>query len=351
MNLPHISKGYRVGFDSPRHVLVSLFTLHNETVNIWSHLLGAGYVLYRLFEHTGGRAVAHELDATEHQALLVFLLSALACLTLSSCYHWWGCGSQRLFELLLRADFVGIAALIWGSYVPGIHYAFFCFPHLQTAYQAVIVAVAALGIVGAAFTDVNCPKQSSFRTTTFALLVGFGLVPAVHWCWLVPAHVRWMFLDNLAAMFLRCVSPSFGGKREGGRALDGQMMLLSLLTDQTYPRRPTTHNIARTATASGSRFGPRASPRCVSIDHEPRLPSFSYFSPVPNHNSQPQTRNKQAVIPGRFDLALSSHNLWHLCILVAIVFWHQGLLEYSEALHTLGCHYLDEPPPPLPPSK
>lgn len=200
--LPHITKGYRVGFDSWRHVLASLFTLHNETVNIWSHLVGAGYVLWCLFAHVDGRAVLHEIDAAEHRALLVFLLSALACLTLSSFYHWWGCGSQRLFELLLRADFVGIALLIWGSYLPGIHYAFYCFEEWQWTYQMVIVAVGVLGIVGAAFTDVNCPKQSSFRTTTFALLVGFGLVPAAHWCFLVPVHVRGMFLDNLMAMFL-----------------------------------------------------------------------------------------------------------------------------------------------------
>lgn len=66
-------------------------------------------------------------------------------------------------------------------------------------------------MIGAAFTDVNCPKQSAFRTNTFALLVGFGLVPAVHWCFLVPAHVRWMFIDNLCAMFLRSVSSTRRG--------------------------------------------------------------------------------------------------------------------------------------------
>lgn len=118
--LPHIKKGYRVGF-SVRHTLVSLFTLHNETVNVWSHLLGAVYVGWCLLQHVGGKAVVHPIDVRERSALLVFLLSALACLTLSSFYHWWGCGSQRLFELLLRADFVGIALLIWGSYVPGTH--------------------------------------------------------------------------------------------------------------------------------------------------------------------------------------------------------------------------------------
>jgi len=60
-------------------------------------------------------------------------------------------------------------------------------------------------MLGAAFTDVHCPKQALFRTTTFAVLVGFGLVPAVHWGLLVPVHLRWVFLDNLCYMFLSYV--------------------------------------------------------------------------------------------------------------------------------------------------
>lgn len=71
-----------------RHTLVSLFTLHNETVNVWSHLLGAVYVGWCLLQHVGGKALLHPIDGTERTALLVFLLSALACLTLSSFYHW-----------------------------------------------------------------------------------------------------------------------------------------------------------------------------------------------------------------------------------------------------------------------
>jgi Haemolysin-III related len=33
--------GYRVNFKRKRDLLKSLFSLHNETLNIWSHLLGA----------------------------------------------------------------------------------------------------------------------------------------------------------------------------------------------------------------------------------------------------------------------------------------------------------------------
>lgn len=49
----------------------------------------------------------------------------------STLYHLLGCGSQWLYEVLFRADLIGIALLIFGSYVPGIYYAYYCFPTLQ----------------------------------------------------------------------------------------------------------------------------------------------------------------------------------------------------------------------------
>lgn len=37
----HITHGYRIGFDTPRKILRSLFMLHNESINIWSHFVPA----------------------------------------------------------------------------------------------------------------------------------------------------------------------------------------------------------------------------------------------------------------------------------------------------------------------
>lgn len=42
----HITHGYRIGFDSPQKILKSLFMLHNESVNVWTHLLPALIVLF-----------------------------------------------------------------------------------------------------------------------------------------------------------------------------------------------------------------------------------------------------------------------------------------------------------------
>ncbi|CAI2363109.1 unnamed protein product [Moneuplotes crassus] len=36
----HIHTEYRIGFDSPLKILKSLFMIHNESVNVWTHLIG-----------------------------------------------------------------------------------------------------------------------------------------------------------------------------------------------------------------------------------------------------------------------------------------------------------------------
>ena len=41
----YILKGYRIGFTTTRRILKSLFMCHNETINVWSHLIGAVYFL------------------------------------------------------------------------------------------------------------------------------------------------------------------------------------------------------------------------------------------------------------------------------------------------------------------
>jgi adiponectin receptor len=37
----HITHGYRINFNTPREILRSLFMVHNESVNIWSHFVPA----------------------------------------------------------------------------------------------------------------------------------------------------------------------------------------------------------------------------------------------------------------------------------------------------------------------
>ena len=84
---PHVRSefvlyAYRPTCTSWRPAVLTLFRLHNETLNIWSHLLGAAWVCTMLLE-TLSMAVT---DEGQRLATVVFLLSALFCTVASALY-------------------------------------------------------------------------------------------------------------------------------------------------------------------------------------------------------------------------------------------------------------------------
>ena len=50
----HILRGYRINFDSHWKLFKSLFWLHNETINVWSHLMGM-FLFFYILAHTFNR--------------------------------------------------------------------------------------------------------------------------------------------------------------------------------------------------------------------------------------------------------------------------------------------------------
>jgi len=47
----YIKTGYRINFNSYWKLTKSLFMLHNETINVWTHLLGL-IIFFFLIRHT-----------------------------------------------------------------------------------------------------------------------------------------------------------------------------------------------------------------------------------------------------------------------------------------------------------
>lgn len=66
----HITHGYRIGFNSPGKIFKSLFMLHNESVNVWTHLLPAlillSFILY-LFLFVGPTHILEDLHQRRNQ--------------------------------------------------------------------------------------------------------------------------------------------------------------------------------------------------------------------------------------------------------------------------------------------
>ena len=137
----YIHTGFRPVSRSYLGSLASLTYLHNETVNIYSHLIGAisipaaGVLLryYAIGSHRYARA-----GRADMVVFGIFFVGAVSCLSMSATYHTLSSHSPRVHDLWLRLDVTGIAVLTVATFVPGVYYGFYCEPLLQKIYWTMV---------------------------------------------------------------------------------------------------------------------------------------------------------------------------------------------------------------------
>lgn len=119
----YIQSGYRPASNSFRKSAKSLFYLHNETVNVYTHLLGAVAAV------SGGCALYGALrpryDTATHEDVVMFgcfFLGATICLGMSGTYHLISNHSPHVSRFGNKLDYMGIVFLIWGSFIPSVYY-------------------------------------------------------------------------------------------------------------------------------------------------------------------------------------------------------------------------------------
>ncbi|THH12152.1 hypothetical protein EW145_g207 [Phellinidium pouzarii] len=178
----YIIRGYRRAQNSWKGCFHSVFGyLHNETVNIHSHLWAAIFFLFLLLINSA-LVMSRYPTATLIDSVMcsVFLASAVFCLMSSSIYHMSGCHSEHVSRRCNALDYVGIVVLIVGSFFPAVYYAFYCDPHLERFY----ISVVSLSGLGAAYIVLNPEYQKSShrgaRTKVFIALGLSAIVPITH---------------------------------------------------------------------------------------------------------------------------------------------------------------------------
>lgn len=102
---PFILTGYRLPNQSWRYYFASVFWLHNETVNVWTHAIGCVFVLARAF------ALGWQLDSFRDSRSWPVVGFALGCCLnnlLSSSAHLLHSKSPRHHYVLYIMDYAGI---------------------------------------------------------------------------------------------------------------------------------------------------------------------------------------------------------------------------------------------------
>jgi hypothetical protein len=136
---PFVLSGYRPISNSTAKCVESLLYIHNETANIYTHLIAA--VIFILAQSALQRYLTSlypTIEIGDRLAIAFEGFTAAICFILSATYHSLICHSEPIFRLSLKCDYAGIIILIIGNFLSGLHISFHCAPTLARIYSFMV---------------------------------------------------------------------------------------------------------------------------------------------------------------------------------------------------------------------
>lgn len=123
----YLHSHYRRASNSYYACLSSLCYLHNQTGNIYSHLIGV--VFFSAWAVQTYNELSKRYPTSDQNDLIafgVFFAGAVICFGLSVTFHTLGCHSRRVYHTWLLLDLYGIFAMILGTVYSATYYGFYC---------------------------------------------------------------------------------------------------------------------------------------------------------------------------------------------------------------------------------
>lgn len=203
----YILSGYVPETNSYHGSFLSLAYLHNETVNIYTHLipsvfiilLSASLILLGVFYSF--EIVAKDLSYSVKEsppfvlsdtvAFLVFGFGASACLGLSATFHTLKSHSHAISTFGNQLDYLGIVVLIVASMISIINYAFIDMVAYRLFFWGLTLF---LGTACSVVTLDSKFRTSEWRPFRAAMFVAFGLsgvFPVLTAFWLFGVQEAW----------------------------------------------------------------------------------------------------------------------------------------------------------------
>ncbi|RNF05949.1 adiponectin receptor protein 1 [Trypanosoma rangeli] len=211
----YILTGYRVGYTA-RMCARSILALHNETFNIWTHLIGFVVFLFVIgwffvlvlipSSHQQQNEDALVASHTESKGVTLFLFAAysfgcLMCMLCSSLFHTLlSHKSATVYSWVHALDYFGITFLVVGSFLPFCYFSFACEPLWRWAYLSMISSLGAIGLLGPFFRQWTQQQYANSRTLFYVCMVSSGLFPITHIYFLLPGTISSSFVKGLLLM-------------------------------------------------------------------------------------------------------------------------------------------------------
>ncbi|KAG5488978.1 hypothetical protein JIQ42_00598 [Leishmania sp. Namibia] len=219
----YILRGYRAYYTG-KQCFTSLLRMHNETINIWTHLLGVivfVVLMMQLFtrhiipEYIAGN-VFHQENRTAQPVPVddartawpfiifgTFSLACVMCMLCSACFHTFLCHmSEDLYHRMHALDYYAITLLVVGSFLPFCFYAMSCAPAWRNAYLSMICSFGAVGLIGPFFRHWTSEAFATKKIIFYVCMVGSGLIPTIHLSKMIPLDISGPYVKGLLLMLV-----------------------------------------------------------------------------------------------------------------------------------------------------
>ncbi|KAK4690633.1 adiponectin receptor, partial [Lecanoromycetidae sp. Uapishka_2] len=181
-NNRYVLGGYRPEKADFLEILTSLTFLHNETCNVYTHLVGA--LLLPLIATTYMRVLSEpqflDVSGTDYVMFGIFFWCAEGCLVFSATYHLVGPYSPAVEEFWHQMDLLGIVIVTVGTFIPGIYYMFTCEPRLQNLHWAIIIASGSANAALLCVPSFRTLRWRKLRVSAFVALGASAFIPILH---------------------------------------------------------------------------------------------------------------------------------------------------------------------------
>lgn len=191
----YLQWGHRPPLPSFPVCFKSIFRIHTETGNIWTHLVGC--LLFIVI----AICTLSVYEQEERLAWAAFFIGAILCLGFSCTFHTLNCHSEFTSKIFSKLDYIGIVTLIVGSAVPWFYYSFYCQYVVKVVYLSSIATLGCTAMIVSLWDYFATPQYRPLRTGVFIALGLSSVVPTIHYIiqngWsnaISYASVGWAFL-------------------------------------------------------------------------------------------------------------------------------------------------------------
>ncbi|VEU24043.1 DEKNAAC105289 [Brettanomyces naardenensis] len=194
--------GYRFS-KSHTAAFKSIVEVHNETANIWSHLLGAVLMIYLALFHYPSTQVYALTSTADHFVTFIFFAAATKCLLFSVIWHTYAnISTLHLRQKFACFDYTGITVLIIASIITTEHIALRDFPVLRWGY---VIFSFLTGVAGVAFSwspQFDKPGFRPVRILFFISLAALGATAFITSCFKKGLFYSFDLYSPLLASFV-----------------------------------------------------------------------------------------------------------------------------------------------------